>query len=131
MTKEELSQLRHLKNEAEMIRVKLENVAMAKDSVKASSRDFPWTIGRVIISGRDEKKIDWLEARYNKKLYAIDRELDELNAYIDSVGDSLVRQLLTYRYIDCLSWRDIEAIMGHMYTADYLRITLSNYLKVN
>ena len=49
-----------------------------------------------------------LEARRARCL----RLLGALYEFIDNVDDSLMRQILTYRYIDGLTWQGVAASIG-------------------
>ena len=49
--------------------------------------------------------------------------------FINSEPNSRIRRLLTYRYIDELTWVQIAYRMGKNHTADSCQKTLERYLK--
>lgn len=44
-----------------------------------------------------------------------------LYAYIDTIEDSHIRQIMALRYVDGLSWTQVARRMGGGYTADSVR----------
>lgn len=118
MDKEQLSQLKYLNKEIELLKKQIDNIGYntVTDSVKGSSIDFPYTLHNIEITGID---ID----EYNRKLIRIKRKLsrridelmdlyDEINDYIGNIEYSEVRQVLTLRYVNNLSWEQVAAHMG-------------------
>ncbi|MDR0738929.1 MAG: helix-turn-helix domain-containing protein [Oscillospiraceae bacterium] len=55
-------------------------------------------------------------------------ELNKLDGYIQSVDDSLIRQIIMYRFICCFSWIKIACNIGGGNTADGVRIKLARFI---
>jgi len=55
--------------------------------------------------------------------------VDEINDFIESIDDSMIRQLVAYRYLNHMSWNDIAANMGYRYTPDQLRKRLERFFQ--
>lgn len=58
-------------------------------------------------------------------------ELNKLDRYIQSVDDSLVRQIMIYRFINGYSWAKIAWNIGGYNTVDSLKKRLYRYLENN
>lgn len=59
-----------------------------------------------------------LRAEIAKKEAVLTEMKAEVADYIDKLPDDLSRKVMRYRYIDCLSWDEITALLG--YTWRYL-----------
>ncbi len=145
MTKDELKQLAFLKGEVAMLENQIEEVKKkinkyrTSDSVKASQTEFPYTQHSVLVSGIPEKSYSgaWelreelgeLKLRLQARKTECDWEYIRLNNYIQSIDDSLIRQILTYKYINNLPWEQVAKHIGEKYTGNYVRVTLDEYLK--
>lgn len=143
MTKRELSQVYYLNREIEMQQRQLEDLEANLESMKlattvsGSSPEYPYTkrifrIGGAAISGRYtrvQSEIIEIKAliRLNQEKCAI--EYNRIIREINSVQDSLMRQILTYRYINCLPWVQVAAHIGGGNTADGVRIAHDRFLK--
>ena len=78
------------------------------DTVKASSRVFPYTEHMVTVRGYSEKRV----ARLNSAVRTVARreawlarELDEIEKWLDTVPDAKTRLLIELYYIDGKTWR--------------------------
>jgi len=120
MNKEKLSQLHHLKNEIELLQKQLDNMdySIVSDSVKGSSISFPYVQHTIIITGADVEGYECKAGRLKRQLQRrLDEYMDtvtEINEYIASVEDSEMRQILSLRYINNLTWQQIAAHIGTM-----------------
>ena len=112
MTKKELSQLYWLNREIEADKRKLEELRLAAVSATAKITGLPHVTGvrdkvgeiAVLI----EKQSRLIELK--KKQTVI--EYNRLMQYINSVDDSLMRQILTLRYVNGLSWQQVAFSIG-------------------
>jgi len=133
LTKEELSKLQKIIAEIEQIKRELENIEPERviDSVKGSSVNFPYTEHKVLIEGYDlgsyDRKIQRIRNRLNRKRIELVEEKDMLTEYIYSLDDSFLRQILTYRYINGLTWQRIGVNMG--YSSETVRKKHDKFLK--
>lgn len=74
---------------------------------------------------------DLLLARQNELIkinYKIDKQLAAVEQYINSVDDSRMRRMLTFRYIDGLSWQQVAKRIGGGNTANGMRMAVERYL---
>jgi DNA-directed RNA polymerase specialized sigma subunit len=133
LTKEELSKLKKIKSEIEQIKRELNNVEpeYTKDSVKGSSPNFPYTEHSIKIQGYDYdsycRKAQRIQNRLNRKLEELIDEKDRINEYIYNLDDSDIRQILSYRYINGLTWEQIGANMN--YAAVTVRMKHDEFMK--
>lgn len=135
MTNEELLQLKYLKSEIRILKEQIENINfnIVTDSVKASSRFFPYTEHNVLITGIDydgyNNKLNRLQRKLNRRVEDLLDLVEDMNDYISNIDDSLVRQVLTLRYINNLSWNQVACHIGGNNTADSVRKVAERYLK--
>ncbi|MFA6308609.1 MAG: RNA polymerase subunit sigma-24 [Clostridia bacterium] len=119
MTKRELGKLKKIKQEITQIKKELADVEFKyiTDSVKGSSPDFPYTEHTITISGIDindyNKKVLRIQNRLNRKLSELMDERDSISEYIYTIDDGDLRQILTYKYINGLTWVQIGFSMGY------------------
>lgn len=120
MDKQKLSQLYHLKNEIELIKRQINDIgfSMTTDTVKGSDTGFPYVYHPITIMGVDygeyERKAGRLKRQLQRRLDEYMDTVAEINKYIESVEDSEMRQILSLRYINNLTWQQIAAHMGTM-----------------
>ena len=147
MMKSQLSQYLCLMNEIKLLQKETDaakeefedackEVRKVSDTVQGSSTDWPYCLHTMTIEGasadvrknrtRARKGAASAISRLWDRKAACVEELDRLTAYIDSIGDSEVRQILTLRYIvgcngKAMPWADVAAHMGPYATADSVR----------
>lgn len=117
MTKKELEQYCKLKREIVTINKRLDslrdrNVPVVVGKVMASGKEFPYLPGRVSVQMSDPKvneaisrTIDILSGR----LVRCNVLMSEIEEFINSIGDSELRQIFTLRYIEGMKLKDIAA----------------------
>lgn len=129
MNKEQLRQYRHLNHEVNLIQEQINNIKYECTVVTASDREFPYCQHAEIVGGvlsTDGQMKRWkLEQRKAK----IQKLLNQVEQFIYTVDDSLIRQLLIYRYMEGLKWNEIVARTGGGCTADSLRKQLERFLE--
>lgn len=130
MTRHELSQLYYLNREIESDKQKLIELESAATSVTSRITGLPHA------SGISDKTAIAAEMVYLKgKIQAnIDRcfyEYNRLITYINSVSDSLVRQILTCRFINGMSWAQVAMSIGGDNTPDNVRKICQRFLTAN
>lgn len=122
MTKEELSQLRDLRQEiteleAKIVDLKSKSSRIISDKVKASSKDFPYTEISLEIEGYDyvmdaksKRQIQMKqELLRQRKEQAEELEL-RITQYINSIKESKIRRMMEYKYIEGYTWEKIGQI---------------------
>lgn len=136
MDKEQLSQLKHLKKEIEIIENQMDGlkIIVVTDSVRGSSPNFPYAEHKINITGADyqtyENRIDRLRKKINKKRIELICLVEEITEYIDTVDDSLIRQIMILRYVNGLSWDGVADKIGGSNTADSVRMLHNRFLKI-
>jgi uncharacterized coiled-coil DUF342 family protein len=125
MIKEELGQIIKLKKEIDQLRQKLQELSygdsdtMVTDKVRGSMNQFPYLPRSFTITGREEMSEECLKersavaAKIREKTQSLMEKVNKAFEYIESVEDSNIRQILTYRYIDGLTWEQTGECMSY------------------
>lgn len=122
MDKKELSQLRHLNKEIELLKKQMADAEYAvkthttQDVVSGSNPVWPYQKKAFHIEGvaipEYEERVKRLRKKLQRKLEELMKKRDALEKYITTIEDSELRTIFTLRYIDGLSWRQIAARIG-------------------
>lgn len=122
MNKSELFQLKHLSKEIEYLKKQLElaeyqvEARQTTDSVVGSSPTFPYVQHVIKISGVDvedyERKVERLRRSLERRVRDLLDKVAEMQEYIETVPDSETRLILQCRFINGLTWEQIEAETG-------------------
>lgn len=72
--------------------------------------------------------IDELKKVIMKRVLSSILEYAKLNAFVNDIDDPLLRQIILYRYVDRLQWRQIAARIGGNNTEDSVRLMVNRYL---
>jgi hypothetical protein len=128
MTKEELSQLRKLKNEIRLLKEQKAEIrtrmSMMKTptSVLASGKCEPYQQHNVTIQGvalgeteiftEQDEKLQKINLDIADRERCVTEEYDRLNAFISGVKDSELRQILTLYYILGKTWPQVAFRVG-------------------
>ncbi|MCI8404068.1 MAG: hypothetical protein HFE49_04115 [Clostridia bacterium] len=129
MTKEELEQYRSIAAEIDEIRDRL-NKNTVHDTVTGSDSEFPYIRHVMSVSGVTETENNKRDMMLIRKLECKKREIE---AFIHSIPDSVMRRIFTYRYIDGIvrpSWQWIAFKIGH-YDESYPRRKHNKFLNKN
>ncbi len=135
MNKEQLKQIRYIKSEIATIETQIDNIepAMVTDKVTGSSSYFPYTQRSFQLEGIDVEDFNRRTRRLQSKLMKRKSELLELqeqaNELINSIEDSLVRQIITLRYVEGLNWYNVADVIGENSTSESVRKIAERYLK--
>jgi hypothetical protein len=123
MIKEELSQIIQLKKEIKLLIKKLQqlsygdNETIVTDKVRGSMSQFPYLPRTFTITGREEMsdeclaKRDEVAGKIRIKTQKLFELVNKAFGFIDSIQDSTIRQIFTYRYIDGLTWEQTGECM--------------------
>lgn len=139
MTKKELLQLKTLRQEIDTLKQQISDLEkqfeehIVTDVVSGSNPTFPYERRRFRIVGRDvkkyEKQLTALRQRLNRRLEQLIQQRDKLEKYLDTIDDSMIRLILTLRYVECLSWRQIAQRIGGGNTPDSVRKIHDRFLQ--
>ncbi|MGN0506653.1 MAG: hypothetical protein ACI4FZ_08835 [Lachnospiraceae bacterium] len=58
-----------------------------------------------------------------------EHEQSRLRKYIKEIDDSLVRQIIEYKYVQCLTWEETASKIGGENSGESLRKALQRYMK--
>jgi DNA-directed RNA polymerase specialized sigma subunit len=119
MTKEELSKLRSIQKEIELIKRELDSITeeYVTDKVTGSMTEHPYIFTSFKISGYDSggysSKVMRLERKLKCKLDELMDERERLEEYIESIDNATVRMILRLRYVNGLGWNQIGNELGY------------------
>lgn len=128
MTKKELSQLYYLKKEIRQLEQRIKELETAATSCTAKITGLPHGTGINDKIGNYAAQIADLKSLLDLNLKKCFYELNRLDRYIQSVDDPLLRQIMTYRFINGYSWSKIAYTIGGNNTPDGLRIKMVRFL---
>lgn len=129
MTKKELSQIYYLNRELVMWQRELEKV-QCESLVKCQEiTDMPRGSGISDVVGNRVVSIDNIEVIITGKLLEIQIQRGRIMTYINSIEDSLLRQILFYRHVSCMKWNQVAMAIGGDNTGDCIRKMHDRYLK--
>ena len=131
MTNKELSQLFHLNWEITEQQRRLAELESL--STSCTSRITGMPASKNLTDKVADYAIEMAELRtlIDLNLKKCFCELNRLTRYINSVDDSLMRQILTLKYINGLSWVQIAFSLGGDNTADSVRMAHKRFLEKN
>lgn len=129
MTEKQLNQIYYLSKEKKMWEDKLKELTEIKavsyeNSGAGHSSDISSPVVR--LAEQREKIREIISAKLAEISY-VEREILE---YINTIDDSLVRQIMIHRHIELKSWAQVAKEIGGT-TPDSLRMIEKRYLKEN
>jgi DNA-directed RNA polymerase specialized sigma subunit len=119
MTKEELSRLRNMQKEIELIKKELNTITeeYVTDKVTGSMVEHPYIFTSFKICGYDSEgyssKVRRLEKRLKRKLDELVDERQRIEEYIESIDNATIRMILRLRHINGLKWEQIGRELGY------------------
>lgn len=129
MTKKELSQLRYLNREIERDQRRLKELGAIVQGRAVTITGMPKGNSISDSVGQFATEIADLKNTIAFNIQRCWLELNSLQHYIDSVQDSQMRAILTFRYINGMSWDQVAARIGGGNTANGVRKTHDRFLK--
>lgn len=127
MTKPELEQIYYLNRELKMWETELERVR-CKSLVGSPLPGVSHGSGvSDKVADRAERIIE-LENRIIAKRDEIQRLRDEAVEYIESIPDSLTRQIVYYRCVSLMNWRRVAYEVGGNNTPDGVRMIYNRFM---
>lgn len=113
MTKERIEQYISLQREISMLDDQIYEAECSGefvvDSVRGSSPEIPYAMHNVVIKGYATRHVPKLHKRKAK----LEAECAAVEKYIEDVEDSIMRQLLTRRYIEGKSIAEAADLVGY------------------
>lgn len=112
MTKKELSQLYYLSKEIKTKEEQLEQLKAIAESTTAQLTGMPHASGANDKIGKTAAEIADIKALIQLKIQEYWHEYNRLMRYINDIDDSLVRQIMTLRYINGMTWNAVADTIG-------------------
>ena len=131
MTLKELSQLYYLKREIEDLKDKISKLEDKATDTSVKITGMPRGAGAGDKIGRAVAELDYYKAKLTNRLEQCYIEVIRLDDYISACPDSLTRQILTYRFVNGLSWNQVAAHIGHTVTVWSVKDTAYRYIRNN
>ena len=78
---------------------------------------------------REKSLLILRKKRWSETEESLDKQISEIEEYLNSIDDSQMRRMIKYKYIEELSWQQVLEPMGGGNTADGCRKALDRYLK--
>lgn len=129
MTKNELSRLIYLNKETEYLKMRITELECAAESRQTRITGMPRAIGFSDRIASYTAEIAELKGLLDQNLSKCFSELNRLKGYIENIEDSEIRMIMTLRYVNGLSWRQIAAKISHYASEDSVRMRHNRYLK--
>lgn len=129
MTLKELSQLYYLNREIEDLKFKISELEAKATDTSVKITGMPHSAGAGDKIGQAVAELDYYRAKLTDRLERCRIELIRLNDYISACPDSLTRQILTYRFVNGLSWNQVAANVGMSATEYSVKHIAYRYIK--
>ena len=129
MTARELKNLYYLKKEIKEQQRRLAELEVAATNCSNKITGLPSGKGISDKVGKYATKIADLKTLLELNLEKSFYELNRLDRFIQSIEDSLLRQIMVYRFVNGYSWSKIAFQIGGNNTPDGLRIKMMRFLR--
>ncbi len=129
MTKKELSQLYHLNREIEEQQRRLQEIEDLATSCTSYITGMPKVSGINDKISKYAAEIADLKCLLDLNLKKCFYELNRLNRYIESLEDSEMRMILTFRYINGLPWEQVAMNISPYASGDSVRKAHDRFLR--
>lgn len=113
MTKQELEQLKSLKQEVKQLQNELRHMPLTTDSVKGSMDEFPYIEQTFKIVGVDMDKAKRLRKKLGRKLDELQDMIEVMEDWLETVPDSEIRTILRLKYRNGMNWARIGEELGY------------------
>lgn len=131
MTLKELSQLYYLNREIEDLTNKIAELEAKATDTSVKITGMPRGSGTGDKIGRAVEELCYYKSKLINRLAQCRIELIRLNDYISVCPDSLTRQILTYRFVNGLSWNQVAASVGCSITCEAAKKIAYRYIRNN
>lgn len=106
------------------------DIAAVKGKVEGSSPEHPYTMQRFTVVMSDPQEVGVSNERIRKwkqEIAQAEKEIAEVEQFIDKLEDVRVKEIFTYRYIDGMKAIDVANKLG--YTKGRISQIISNLVK--
>ena len=129
MTKKELSQIYYLSNEIDMWRKELNRLQTMSLIPSQEITGMPFSPGgKSDKTGNLASKKADIRAKIAELQGKLIEEYSKLMNYIETIDDSIIRQIIYHRCILCMQWGQVARHVGGGNSADGLRKMLDRFL---
>lgn len=129
MTNKELRQLFYLNREIKSLNERLSVLESLAEKTTVTPAPYIAESGNKDLVGRYAVEIAAIRAQIEAMKIRCVTEQERLNSYINSIDDSLIRQIMTYRHICGLSWERVADEIGGGITGESCRNAHWRFLK--
>ena len=129
MTKKELSQLYYLKKEIKEQQRRIAELETPAINCSTEITELPTGKGISDKIGNYAAQIADLKALLDLNLKKCFYELNRLERFIQSIEDPILRQIMTFRFVNGYSWIKIAYTIGGNNTPDGIRIKVMRFLQ--
>lgn len=114
MNADDLKNIRKLRHEVTGLEMLIKDISgeVVKDVVTGSSPNFPYGKHKIVIRGADNKRIHSTRIRLIKKRNKLQRAIEEVENYLETVTDPEMRNILRLRYEKGMSWMEVARVCG-------------------
>lgn len=98
---------------------------IVKDTVRGSSKDYPYTSHPMTITGvqtQPSKRIKIREERLKRRRAEAQAQKEEIEKFIDGLQDSQLRQIIHYHYIKGYSWVKTAGLVNNKESAVRMKV---------
>lgn len=78
---------------------------------------------------REKSLLILRKKRWSEIEEKLDKQISEIEEYLNSIDDSQMRRMIKYKYIEELSWQQVAERISGGNTADGCRMAVDRYLK--
>ena len=128
ITRKDLSQLYYLKREIRSDEQRLQDLRDAATKITQSMSGMPGS-GKKSDKTAIAAEIADLESIIQSKNKMCVAHYNRLMRYVAEVDDSFMRQIITYRHVDMMKWRDIAQKIGGGNTEDGIRMAYKRFVE--
>lgn len=128
ITRKDLSQLYYLKREIKSDEQRLRDLKDAATKITQSMSGMPGS-GKKSDKTAIGAEIADLEKIISSKNQMCVAHYNRIMRYVAEIDDSFMRQIIMYRHIDMLKWRDIAQKIGGGNTEDGIRMAYKRFIE--
>lgn len=135
MTLAKLEQYDAKRREAKLWQRELDRLTdcmqVVKDTVSGSSSEFPYSAHPVTITGRERpsSRVQRREQRLHARIEQLQQDVDEIDAFLDALEDSQLRQIIHCHYILGYSWAKTASEISGGNSADGVRMRVKRFFE--
>lgn len=109
MNADNIKNIGKLRKEARGLELLIRDISgeVVEDVVSGSSPYFPYGKHKIIVRGVDEKRLHSLRIRLIRKMRELEKAIEEVEDYLETVEDPVDRNILRLRCEMGLEWKDV------------------------